>query len=732
MLLELFIQNFGLCTSSRIEFGSGLNVVTGETGSGKSTIIETLDLLLGARADTTMVRQGADKALLEAHFEIKSLKHIHQLISGWGLESDEEALIVRRLIMRDGGSRSYINGSLVTLGQLKQLRPFLADFHGQFDQQKLMSSSEQLSMLDEWLDAETNSVEERYHKTYAQLESDVEAYARIGRECENRKLLKEELTYKLEELESAAIEEGEIDRLKEQESFLRSLETLQQAADVVLDAVRGEGDIEGKAASDSIKEAQRYLSNLREVDSSTISPISDALSGASAYLEEAAELCESLQNRIESAYESTDEVSGIDEINARLRMYSDLLRKYESETEEDLLRQLDQFQRDLDKLEDEDKNAGNLPARIANLRKRTGLLAVEWSDARKNGAGVLQAQITSLLTKMGAPHAEFCIEILPREASADSEMYFEAPDSVRIGLTNNGMDKVEFKVSMNAGEVPMKLKKIASGGELSRIMLALKSVAGRGVTAPVSSVFDEIDSGIGGETAHSVAELLKATASGRQVICATHLPAIAGAGEHHVSVSKHLKDNRTQIKIESLGEEARLQEIQRMLGGEKTRGSMEMAESLLAPGKMLQKTAISTGRLRRKGFTLVEVLVSIIVIGVMASVAFPLSKINSVRDKEETLRENLIMIRKGLQNYKDENAGYPVNLLSLVNTGHLPRVPLEPFGFSWEYRAFGDTSFKSFGIGYPTWEVELPAERIQDVRSGNTETAINGIPYASW
>lgn len=564
MLQELRIQNLAIIDKLEIDFSNGLNVMTGETGAGKSIIVDALELVLGGRASAELIRTNADEAVVEAGFDIEGNNKIADLISSFGIENDDSRVIIKRIVSRAGKNRIYINNSLTNLSTLSAIGDELVDIHGQHEHQSLLKTDKHIDILDAFGSA-------GYDKKIYELRRDVEG-------CYNKlRSLKERLS---------ELENREKDRIKEEEFLRYQTREIEEAAlnskeDEELLSKKSVAANAGKLASLS----NSAYEGLYEADASVIKELSKILNAVKEIskidnrVEETVKLCESAVFQLE---ESADFLRGYKEkiefdadefakIDDRLDLINRLKKKYGS-TIEDILLSLEEAKKRLQAMEKLDEDIGDIKAGIDKERKDASIISVELSKKREKVAKDIEKKVEAELSDLNMKKTRFVVKMW-KESGSDTEDGFS--------LTAKGIDKIEFLISANLGEEPKSLSKIASGGELSRIMLALKAILADADSVP-TLVFDEVDAGIGGGVAETVGERLKRIAKGHQVFCITHLPQIAGYADSHYFVEKKAEGSRTITKVVKLKEDGRVKELARMLGGKKiTETTLKHAEEML-------------------------------------------------------------------------------------------------------------------------------------------------------
>ncbi len=563
MLQELRIQNLAIIDKLEIDFSNGLNVLTGETGAGKSIIVDALELALGGRASAELIRTGAEEAVVEAAFDIEGNKAIADLASGFGIDNDDSRIIIKRIVSRTGKNRIYINNCITNLSTLSAIGDELVDIHGQHEHQSLLKTDKHIDMLDAFGTAASSAlyelrkgVEAHYNKLKALKE-------RLF-ELENREKdrVKEEefLRYQIREIEDAALKPKEDEELLSKKSVGANAEKLASFSNIAYERL-----YEGDAAV--MKELSKILNAVKEISKldNRAEETAKLCEAAIFQLEEAAGFLRDYSEKIEF---DADEFAKIDD---RLDLINRLKKKYGS-TIEDILLSLEEAKKRLQAMEKLDEDIGDIKTGIDKEKKDVSILSMELSKKREKVARDIEKKAEAELSDLNMKKTRFVVKMW-KESGSDTVDGFS--------LTSKGIDRIEFLIAPNIGEEPKPLAKIASGGELSRIMLALKAILADADSVP-TLVFDEVDAGIGGGVAETVGERLKSIAKGHQVFCITHLPQIAGYAGNHYFVEKKVEGSRTITKVMKLSEDGRVKELARMLGGKKiTETTLKHAEEML-------------------------------------------------------------------------------------------------------------------------------------------------------
>ncbi len=552
MLVELIIENYAVIEKIRVRFHHGLNLLTGETGSGKSIVVDAVSLLFGGRASAEMIRAGAERARISGIFEVTPSKALDEILSAAGVEIEDNELLIEREILAGGKSRAFAGNRPATLALLKELAPFLGDLHGQHDQQLLFSPSAQREILDSFAGSpalvdDVAGIYARWRAASAELED-------LDRTAQEKLRQLDLLRFQVSEIEAVEPKAGEDAELENERRVLRNVVKIQETAGAAYEALYEDP----ASAVTQLKAVRRRMEDLARIDDSVKDVIS-ALETASIAAEEASDALRHYLDKLEA------DPARLDEVESRMAALEKLKRKYGANVEE-ILAFLDQVKRELNAVETSSERREALQKQTAQLAKSYEDAAKKLTAKRKEAARQLSKRVETELASLAMEKSRVEIRVEPSAWSAA------------------GSDSVEFLISPNPGEEPKPLEKIASGGELSRVALALKTCTAPAKSAgiPRTLVFDEVDAGVGGSAAESVGRRLKKLSATSQVLCVTHLAQIAGFADHHYSVEKHAVKGRTFAAIEELSPEARTQEIGRMLSGEKvTPEALRHAEQLI-------------------------------------------------------------------------------------------------------------------------------------------------------
>jgi len=534
MLLNLTITNFAIIDRLEVQFDEGFNVLTGETGAGKSIILDAFGLLLGDRARPDLVRAGASEATVEALFDLSGQEEIRQSFADSGFSVDEE-LVLRRVVQSGGRSRAYINGALATLSQLQLLTERLVTVCGQHEHQSLLQRNEHLVILDRYgsLDEQVNV----YRDSHRAMQRVAQQLERLKNAERDRQQRLDFLRHQSDEIGAAQLSPDEEEALLAERLLLQNAERLtaitQGGYEALYDGNGAVCEILGGLTSDlqSVAEIDKELASLAEIVQRSLFDLEDVSMQLRSYLGRIA----FEPNRLET-------------IEERLTVLTRLKRKYAS-TLGEVLSLKDDFDREVEELETVGVTRGTLADELVSLVDQVRLLGAELSAARQQAASQLVTTLVDELGDLAMTGASFDVAFTPLAHPG-----------------TDGLERIEFMVSLNPGEPLMPLAKVASGGELSRLMLALKRLAPDANSVP-TVIFDEVDAGIGGVAATAVGRKLQAVSQSSQILCVTHLPQVAAFADHHHRVIKREVDGRTLAAMECLTGDERVREMARMLGG---------------------------------------------------------------------------------------------------------------------------------------------------------------------
>ena len=553
MLVELVVENYAVIEKVRVRFHPGLNLLTGETGSGKSIVVDALGLLLGGRTSSEMVRTGAQRARIAGIFEVGS-PALARLLESAGLETEDGELLIEREILANGKSRAFVANRPATAALLRDLAPHLGDIHGQHDQQRLFTSSVQRDFLDDFARAgelleRTSGAFRRWRDTSAELEE-------LDRTAQEKLRLADLWSFQSKEIDAVAPQEGEDEKLENERRVLRNVVRLEEAASTAYQALYDAPD----SVSTRLKSIARKLEDVARIDA-TLAGIHETLKPAAIAADEASHALRHYLGALEA------DPARLEQVESRLAALEKLKRKYGA-TIAEVLAFFEDVRRQLAAVESSSERREALGQAIAELAAEYESAAAKLTARRAEAARDLARRVETELAALAMPKTRVEIRVVP------------------AAWSEHGSDVVEFLISPNPGEEPKPLDKIASGGELSRVALALMTCAVPPKSkAPVTLVFDEIDAGVGGSAAEAVGRRLKKLARSSQVLCVTHLAQIAGFADHHYYVEKQTARGRTLAAVEELSPEQRTREIGRMLSGERvTPEALRHAAQLMKAG----------------------------------------------------------------------------------------------------------------------------------------------------
>ena len=543
MLRELRIKNLAIIDDLKVGFEDGLNVLTGETGAGKSIIVDSLSLALGSRAQSDLIRSGEKEAVVQAYFELEGLNELPDI----GI-AISDGLILRRSISATGKSRAYINDTMVSLQSLAEIGKSLVDIHGQHEHQSLLSVDKHRLFIDSYgkLQEDRGKVELLYKEVQTlKIEEDD-----LKQKVKDRAHRLDLLRFQINEIDTAFLKVGEKENLIEEKTILSNLSRLNELTDTAYSMIYG-------SENSCVERLSSIIAKVKEMSSidHSASDILNMLESALPAIEDAAISLRGYKDRYDFEPEK------LAEIEERLELIKKLEKKY-GEGIETVFRYRIEAEKELKGLEFTDERLDSIEAELKVKEDMLLSAALSLTGKRKKIAKKIEELVKNELRELAFSKADFEIDI-KQEA-----------------ISPNGLDKVEFLFSANPGEPPKPLAKTASGGELSRVMLALKSILADFDSIPVL-IFDEVDAGIGGKTAEGVGKKLKAISNKHQVLCTTHLPQIASMGDFHLKIEKGQRDGRVYVEVRELKGRERLDEIARMLSGKITEVSLKHAKELI-------------------------------------------------------------------------------------------------------------------------------------------------------
>ncbi|MEB5910925.1 DNA repair protein RecN [Enterococcus faecalis] len=556
MLQELSVKNFAIISSLQLEFQMGMTVLTGETGAGKSIIIDAMGLLTGGRGSSDYIRQGANKCTLEGLFSMPKSQELKQLLEELGIETEEDSLVIQRDISASGKNVCRVNGRIVNITNLKRIGEYLVDIHGQNEHQELMQSERHIDMLDEFGGKKLLAVKEKYTRAYQEyraLEAKVRKRQKNEKEFAQRMDM---LHFQSDEIASAQLVAGEEEQLLEERNKLNNFQKIADALTISYAALNGEDD----SSLDKIGTSMNELASIESLDSE-YKTLSDTVQNAYYLLQEASGDLSRLIDGLE-----LDE-GRLNEVENRLELIRQMKRKY-GDSIETILSYYEEITKELAEADFLEGGTGDLEALLAEKQQAAHQQALTLRKERKRLAKELEQQILTELKELYLERTEFEVRFTELEH-----------------LQENGLDVVEFYITTNPGEPLKPLVRVASGGELSRVMLAMKTIFSQtqGIT---SIVFDEVDTGVSGRVAQAIADKIYQISENSQVLCITHLPQVAAVADEHYFIEKEIVAGRTETSVRILSEKERVNEIARMLAGsEITKLTIEHAQELLAMAK---------------------------------------------------------------------------------------------------------------------------------------------------
>lgn len=552
MLVELAVEQIAIIDRLNLRFEPGLNVLTGETGAGKSILIDALSLALGERAEAEMLRAGAEHAQVTAVFDVSCSPRLLERLQELGIHPEDGLLYLTRDLFAGGRSQARINGRPVPIATLKAVGDLLVDLHGQHQHQSLFNAGEQMRFLDEWCGKKVLSLKAELGECVREMRTLQRELSSLQADARERAHLIDLYTFQKQEIEQAHLMPGEEEELLAEERRLSHAEKLFATAETAYELLAA-GE---PAAVDLLAQAVRALEEILPIDAD-LRPLVENLQNALYAVQDAAADLRAYRDRVEFNPER------LNEVQERLHLVRTLKRKY-GDTIEAVLEYLREVTEKMERLQGGEERAEELAVALRRTEERAQQLAAELSRLRREGAHRFEQAVAQELDELAMPRARFEVKLTPKPLESD------------------GVDAVEFLIAPNPGEPPRPLSKIASGGELSRVMLAIKGVLA-GVEDVPTLVFDEIDIGIGGRTAGVVGEKLHSLCRQRQILCITHLPQIASRARLHLLIEKREAEGRTVTAVTPVQGDARVREIARMLGdtGESAlRHAREMLEAV--------------------------------------------------------------------------------------------------------------------------------------------------------
>ncbi len=565
MLKSLQIKDYALIENIEVSFAGGLNIITGETGAGKSILIDAMGLLLGERASIEVVRKGADKSIVEGIFDIRGNKKVKTLLSKNDIDLYDE-LIIRREVSLKGTNRCFLNDTPVTLNIIKEVGDLLVDLHGQHEHQSLLKAETHIDFLDEFAQLEKEL--EDYKTRYLKLQ-DIHKELKELREKEN--ILKEKkdlFAFQIKEIDTVSPQVNEDEILENELRILENSEKVLTLTNQIYEAVYEDEN----SVLDRITSVKNILYELEKIDKSLSEKVNEAES-VIAILNDLALFIRGYKDNVDIDQEK------VEEIRQRIGVIHLLKKKYGGSITA-IIEHREKIGRELELAENFSEKISGLQKQIDDLKINCGEAAKKLSQVRKSAAKKVKKDVEEALKTLGISDSIFDVRI-ENEKVGTSDNNFIVVDKQKYKFDEKGIDRVEFFISTNVGEDPKPLVKVASGGEVSRIMLALKSSLAKSDKLPIL-IFDEIDTGVSGRIAQKVGQTLKLLASLHQIIAITHLPQIAGLSSNHFAVEKHKQGDRVVSSIKLLNDDERVREVAKLMSGEKlTETALESARELM-------------------------------------------------------------------------------------------------------------------------------------------------------
>ncbi len=564
MLLQLDIQNIALIDKLSLEIAPGLNVLTGETGAGKSIIIDSINAVLGERVNKDIIRNGRDKAFIEAIFDYNKNTYVSDILEQLGIEAEDGNIIVSREISLSGKNACRINGRLVNVSTLKQVGELLIDIHGQHDNQSLLKTETHIELLDAFGGAALGKYKAEYFELFEEYKSvRSKIQGLVGDKGEIARRM-DMLKFQIDEIKNAKLKKGEDENLNKQRQVLVNSEKIMSS--IISSYGLLNEDNNGKSAMYILNKTLQELSNVCKYDEGVI-PISEKLESVIYQLED---ICGDILEKRDGAEFDPEELSRIDE---RIDIIARLKRKY-GYTIDEIIEFYEKSKTEYQELLQSESLIEELNKQLAELTKKLSLCSNHLHMEREKAAQILEKNITDELENLEMKNSEFKVNLLYSENTTN--------------FTKNGLDCAEFLISSNIGEPLKPLSKIASGGEMSRIMLAIKTILANVDSIP-TLIFDEIDTGISGKAAQKVGEKLSYISKNHQVLCVTHLSQLACMADNHLLIEKNSNGENTFTTVRSLNSKGRIEEIARIIGGSDiTTLAIKHADELIKAAKIFK------------------------------------------------------------------------------------------------------------------------------------------------
>jgi DNA repair protein RecN (Recombination protein N) len=587
MLKELQVKNFALIDDISVCFGTGLNILSGETGAGKTLLIEAINLLLGERADSELIRTGEEKIVVQGYFDLSKSRTAVDFLKSENLiegEADADEVVVSREVNRQGKNRAFINGIFTQVSILKNLGKCFFDMHGQHDHQYLLDPESHMKIIDEFGKDLVGQARQEFSEIYSgfkKLKKDLE---RLQSSRNEKEIRTAELQFRISEIEKLKLEENEEEELENEKNVLKNYERIFNICSQSLEILNGSSS-HPDAMLDNLAVMSKNLFELSKIDKKYLG-FSQDFQAAVPLFEELNEFIKEYTGGLEFS------TSRLDIIQERLFSIAEIKRKYRMEAAE-LLRYAAGLKSELENFENIDFELEKTASALAALFEKLRTIALSLSEARKEAAALLQEEVLKQFSELDFKASGFAVknEFVPAD-NGDAGIDVRGE---KVRVTEKGIDNLEIMLSLNKGESLRPLRKAASGGEISRIMLALKSIIS-GTDNITSMVFDEIDTGIGGSTAITVGRKLSSIANNCQVVCITHLPQIAAFADLHYGIDKVVDKDKTRVRIHKLEGAERIKELSRMLGGlSESEASLKHAVELLEETNRIKKSIKKEG-----------------------------------------------------------------------------------------------------------------------------------------
>jgi DNA repair protein RecN (Recombination protein N) len=563
MLQELNIRNFAIIDDLNISFSDGLTILSGETGAGKSIIVNAVNLLLGSRATAKLIRTGNETAELEVLFQITNQSKVIGIMKKNGYDP-EEGLLIRRIISRSNRHRIYINGRLATIQQLNSITKNLASISGQHAHQGLLDDDQHLLILDQFgvLIPLREKVYKCFHEILPLIQNLNDMKALRDHQDEQIQLLR----FQKKEIVEASVKPEEDIKLEKERIRLKNREELFHTINSIIESLYSSQG----AVVERLVTAKKDLEKAAKIDLE-LSSKAESMAEATFHIEDMVEELRIYLSKIQM------EENRLEEVEVRLDILAKLKRKYGTSLE-DVLSHLESIDKELLEIENISDIIADTKERLSHLHEKLAELVISLSNKRKQVAKNFARKVEKELSTLKMAQTKFHVSLRPTPVDENTDQYLTQKGNA---INATGIDQATFLIAPNVGEPLKPFANIASGGELSRMVLALKAILAK-IDALETIVFDEVDAGIGGSVAETVGRKLSSIARYHQVICITHLPQIAKFGNHHFNISKHISEGRTRTIIKALNKKERIQEIARMLGGEKiTRATLDHAHEML-------------------------------------------------------------------------------------------------------------------------------------------------------